>query len=97
MKHGIIVLAALTHMGVAAGALAALPPVETKTLKNGLRVVLAPDPDALAADVAVWYATGSRFEKPGRSGITHLFERLMFHGTKASGAGDYRRLLQGEG
>ncbi len=97
MKHGIIVFAALTHMAVATAAFAALPPAETTTLKNGLRIVLAPDPDAQAVDVAVWYATGSRLEKPGRSGITHLFERLMFHGTEASGADDYRRLLTSEG
>ena len=97
MKYGTIIFALLTHMVSAAGAFAALPPVETTTLKNGLRVVLAPDPDAHAVDVAVWYATGSRLEKPGRSGITHLFERLMFHSTEGAGAGDYRRLLQAEG
>lgn len=97
MKHGIIVFAALTHMAVATAAFAALPPAETTTLKNGLRIVLAPDPEAQAVDVAVWYATGSRLEKPGRSGITHLFERLMFHGTEAAGANDYRRLLTSEG
>lgn len=97
MKHGIIVVAVCTQLAVATGALAALAPLEITTLKNGLRVVLAPDPGAQAADVAVWYATGSRFEKPGRSGITHLFERLMFHGTEAAGADDYRRLLQSEG
>lgn len=97
MKHGTIIFAVLTHMAVATAAFAALPSVESTTLKNGLRIVLAPDPDARAVDVAVWYATGSRLEKPGRSGITHLFERLMFHGTEAAGADDYRRLLTSEG
>ena len=97
MKHGTIILAVLAHMAVATAAFAALPSVESTTLKNGLRIVLAPDPDARAVDVAVWYATGSRLEKPGRSGITHLFERLMFHGTEAAGADDYRRLLTSEG
>lgn len=97
MKHGTIIFAVLAHMAVATAAFAALPSVESTTLKNGLRIVLAPDPDARAVDVAVWYATGSRLEKPGRSGITHLFERLMFHGTEAAGADDYRRLLTSEG
>ena len=86
MKHGTIIFAVLAHMAVATAAFAALPSVESTTLKNGLRIVLAPDPDARAVDVAVWYATGSRLEQPGRSGITHLFERLMFHGTEAAGA-----------
>lgn len=95
MKRGFMVVALL--IGRAASALAAPPGIETSTLANGLEVVLAPDSGARAADVAVWYRTGPRVEEPGRSGITHLFERLMFRGTESRGPGEYRRLLQAEG
>ncbi|MFI5372156.1 MAG: M16 family metallopeptidase [Candidatus Eisenbacteria bacterium] len=55
--------------------------LRTTTLPNGLRVVLAPDSEAAALDVAVWYEAGLRAEPPGRAGIAHLFERLMFDGS----------------
>lgn len=55
--------------------------MRTTTLSNGLRVVLAPDPDASALDVAVWYEAGLRAERPGQAGMAHLFERLMFDGS----------------
>ncbi len=88
-----------TSMFLIAGAtavLAAAPAVETSTLRNGLRVVLAPDSDARAADVALWFDTGSRVEPPGRSGITHVIERLLFRAGDTR-AGDYRRRIQAEG
>jgi len=88
----------LLALGLATAATAAAAPaVETYTLKNGLRVVLAPDAQARAVDVAVWYATGPRFEPAGRSGLTHVFERLMFRGAEGVPSGDYRRLLLAEG
>ena len=55
--------------------------VQTEQLPNGLRVVLAPDPDAAAVDVSVWYEAGLRAEKSGQRGIAHLFEHLMFDGS----------------
>src|SRR5690242_17080783 len=47
------------------------------TLKNGLRVLLAPDTSAAAVDVTMWSDAGTRTEAPGRSGITLLTERLL--------------------
>lgn len=67
------------------------------TLANGLRVVLAPDSSATAADVALWYATGARGEKPGLSGMTRLFERLMFRGSAGVRDGEHRRRIHAEG
>ena len=95
MRRGSMMLALL--IGGVASALAAPPAVQITTLDNGLRAVLAPDPEARAVDVAVWYPTGPAVEKPGQSGITHVFERLMFRGTESRGAGEYRRLLEAEG
>jgi zinc protease len=52
------------------------------TLSNGLRVVLAPDPLTPVVAVNLWYGVGSRNEPPGRTGFAHLFEHMMFQGSK---------------
>jgi zinc protease len=52
------------------------------TLGNGLQVVLLEDHSTPVAHVAVWYHVGSKNEKPGRTGFAHLFEHLMFKGSK---------------
>ncbi len=68
--------------------------VRQVTLPNGLTVLLAPDSLATAVDVAVWYPAGTRAEPPGKSGLTQLVERAMFHGTrKVPGTGFQQRLL----
>jgi len=100
MKRGagwFVAVSLAVSIGGATGALAAPPAPEATQLENGLRVVLVPDSEAKAVDVAVWYGTGPAVEPPGQSGITHVFERLMFHATEARAAGEYRRLLQAEG
>jgi zinc protease len=52
------------------------------TLANGLQVVLLEDHSTPVVHVAVWYHVGSKDEKPGRTGFAHLFEHLMFKGSK---------------
>ncbi|MGE3840392.1 MAG: M16 family metallopeptidase [Vicinamibacterales bacterium] len=52
------------------------------TLPNGLRVVIAEDHSTPIAHVQVWYHVGSKNERPGRTGFAHLFEHLMFKGSK---------------
>jgi len=82
----------------AAGAAQVMPPVvRSVTLDNGLRVLLAPDSLAGALDVAVWYGAGTRYERAGLSGLTHLMERRMFGGSPRYAAGEHRRLVQAEG
>lgn len=73
----------------------ALPRVVT--LRNGLQLLLAPDSSAQAVDVAVWYPTGSAAEPAGRSGITHLFERMLFRGSAHVPDGDHLRRVLAEG
>jgi predicted Zn-dependent peptidase len=51
------------------------------TLRNGLRVVLAPDRRAPVVSIAVLYDVGFRSEPEGRTGFAHLFEHLMFQGS----------------
>ncbi|EKE82930.1 M16 family metallopeptidase [Idiomarina xiamenensis] len=52
------------------------------TLDNGLRVIVHEDHKAPIVAVNVWYAVGSKDEKPGKTGFAHLFEHLMFNGSK---------------
>ncbi len=56
-------------------------PIERHRLDNGLRVVLSRDPAAAVVAVNLWYAVGSRNERPGRTGFAHLFEHMMFQGS----------------
>src|SRR3979409_1916760 len=55
---------------------------EITTLPNGLTVVLSEDPSTPIVHVQLWYHVGSKNEKPGRTGFAHLFEHLMFKGSK---------------
>jgi zinc protease len=56
-------------------------PVERFTLDNGLRVVLSEDHALPVVAVNLWYDVGSRNERPGRTGLAHLFEHMMFQGS----------------
>jgi zinc protease len=67
------------------------------TLKNGLRVLLVPDPRAAAVGVSVWYQAGVRYERPGILGISHLFEHLSSRGAAPGGADELRRRIEAEG
>ena len=55
---------------------------EYRLNKNGLRILLAPDPAAPVAGFMVTYHVGSRNEAIGYTGATHLLEHLMFKGSK---------------
>jgi zinc protease len=72
-------------------------PHETYRLDNGLRVILAPDPQSTAVAVNLWYDVGSRHEVPGRSGFGHLFEHLMFEGSERVPRGTFDRLINEAG
>ena len=52
------------------------------TLPNGLRVILSEDHSTPIVHVSVWYHVGSKNERPGRTGFAHLFEHMMFKGSK---------------
>jgi predicted Zn-dependent peptidase len=51
-------------------------------LDNGLRVVLSEDHLAPVVAVNLWYDVGSKHEAPGRTGLAHLFEHMMFQGSR---------------
>jgi zinc protease len=52
------------------------------TLPNGMKVVLLEDHSTPIVHLQMWYHVGSKNEKPGRTGFAHLFEHMMFKGSK---------------
>ncbi len=71
--------------------------VERTKLANGLEVLIHEDKRAPVVTVNIWYHVGSREDPPGRSGFAHLFEHLMFQGSKHVPEDMYNRYLQGAG
>ena len=67
---------------------------EQFALANGLTVILHHNSASPVAAVMVMYHAGSRIETPGRTGLAHLFEHLMFKGSEHIADGDHFRLLQ---
>ncbi|HVF44953.1 MAG TPA: pitrilysin family protein, partial [Pyrinomonadaceae bacterium] len=61
-----------------------VPPINFKerTLANGLRVFSVRDASSPTVAIQVWYKVGSKDDPEGRSGFAHLFEHMMFKGTK---------------
>lgn len=57
-------------------------PYTKKVLANGLTVIVHEDHKTPIVNVTVWYHVGSKDEGPGKTGFAHLFEHLMFQGTK---------------
>ncbi len=72
-------------------------PIHERTLPNGLRVVVSPDPRVPTVTVNIWVGVGSRHEAPGRTGFAHLFEHLMFQGSRHVASGEHFSALQAEG
>lgn len=65
------------------------PTIEHFNLDNGLEVVVIPDRRAPVVTHMLWYKVGSADEDPGKSGIAHFFEHLMFKGTTKYGPGEF--------
>ena len=72
-------------------------PYRMVRLANGLTVILHRDTSVPIVSVNVWYHVGSANEKPGRTGFAHLFEHLMFEGSKHVKEGEFDTLLEAAG
>ncbi len=66
-------------------------------LPNGLRLLVLEDHAAPVVSFQVHLAAGSRNERPGITGISHLFEHMMFKGTPRHGPEEFARVLQAQG
>jgi zinc protease len=66
-------------------------------LGNGLTVLVLVDASAPVVAYHTWFNVGSRHERPGKTGLAHLFEHLMFGETENLGAGVFDRKLEENG
>ncbi|HKE83561.1 MAG TPA: pitrilysin family protein [Vicinamibacterales bacterium] len=69
-------------------------PYTKRTLANGLDVIVHEDRHVPIIAVNIWYHVGSKNEQPGRTGFAHLFEHLMFEGSKHHNSGYFVPLQQ---
>ena len=72
-------------------------PITQFKLDNGLNVILHEDHSLPTVSVNVWYHVGSGSEKPGRTGFAHLFEHILFEGSKHVPEGKFDRWLEEAG
>jgi zinc protease len=85
--------AALSLAPAATAAPLVAPAASTFTLDNGLQVVVIPDHRTPAVSHMIWYRAGAAEDPPGKSGIAHFLEHLMFKGTRAHPAGEFERRI----
>src|SRR6516165_4202645 len=72
-------------------------PVVTKTLKNGMKVLVQTDHSIPNVALYIFYRIGSRNERPGTTGLSHFFEHMMFNGAKKYGPGEFDRSMEAAG
>jgi zinc protease len=72
-------------------------PVATRTLKNGMKVLVQTDHSIPNVALYIFYRIGSRNERPGTTGISHFFEHMMFNGAKKYGPGDLDKVMESNG
>src|SRR5205809_2607646 len=91
---------AVTLMGLLCGGLVAAQfnvPVEKYKLDNGMKIVLSADNTVPVVAVYMIYNVGARSEEKGRTGFAHLFEHMMFEGSKNAPKGVQNKQVQMNG
>ncbi len=63
--------------------------VHYDSLDNGLKIIVVPDTNVAVVSSRLYYFVGSMYEGPGTSGLSHMYEHMMFKGTKTLGTTDY--------
>src|SRR5579871_1192753 len=72
-------------------------PVATRTLKNGMKVLVQTDHNIPNVALYIFYRIGSRNERPGTTGLSHFFEHMMFNGAKKYGPGELDKAMEANG
>lgn len=68
-------------------------PITWDSLSNGLKVLIVRDTNVAVVSCRLYYFVGSMYEGPGTSGLSHLYEHMMFKGTKRLGTRDLKKEL----
>jgi zinc protease len=90
----------VTYLASTVSSAAVRPPklqYEVTTLANGLTLILEEDHSTPIVHLQLWYHVGSKNEKAGRTGFAHLFEHLMFKGSKNVGPDEHTSMISGVG
>jgi zinc protease len=96
LKQTLIAAALFTAAAVGAPSFADEPAgakVSDTTLANGLELVVIPDHRAPVVTHMIWYKVGAADETPGKSGLAHFLEHLMFKGTAKNPAGKFSEVV----
>lgn len=72
-------------------------PFQEHSLGNGIRILTLEDHSVPSITYWTWFRVGSINERPGITGISHLFEHLMFRGAKKYGPGEFDKILESNG
>jgi len=89
----LVALAAAAMVGRADRAAAAGPNVAHFTLANGLEVIVIPDHRTPVITHMVWYRVGAADETPGKTGLAHFLEHLLFKGTEKHPQGEFSQVV----
>jgi zinc protease len=71
--------------------------VDSRTLKNGMKVLVQTDHSIPNVALYIFYRIGSRNERPGTTGLSHFFEHMMFNGAKKYGPGELDKVMEANG
>src|SRR5258708_2208152 len=71
--------------------------VKTRTLKNGMKVLVQEDHTIPNVALYIFYRIGSRNEHPGTTGLSHFFEHMMFNGSKNFGPREFDKVIEAAG
>jgi zinc protease len=88
-----ILLAIVAGAGAFAQNATTSKPPASFTLNNGLQVLVIPDHRTPVVTQMIWYKVGSADETPGKSGLAHFLEHLMFKGTAKHPAGEFSQTV----
>ena len=100
MRFGVVLGLLLTvsvALGAARPAAGGIFNPESFTLANGLQVVVISNRRVPVVNMIVWYRVGAMDEPPGKSGLAHFFEHLMFKGTKTLAPGEFSQIVARNG
>ncbi|WP_038246532.1 M16 family metallopeptidase [Ghiorsea bivora] len=71
--------------------------LQQASFNNGVKLIVEEDHSAPVAMVQVWLKVGGRDEVPGKTGLAHVFEHMMFKGSKKLAAGEYSKIISAMG
>jgi zinc protease len=92
-----LAMAMWANSSLAADSMAGSEGIQSRTLENGLKIIVWPDQDIPNIAWYHWVKAGARNEHPGITGLSHFFEHMMFNGTSRRAPGEFDRIMEANG